>query len=211
MAICFELVVNFGDDAEAAQAAARIAPKPWVLRAGAHRIPLHRPILAKVGSYIELSILPMAVSWGCGLDGSLPRFQLTAAELTELGHQLYELLAQFHGYVAAKVGWDPESLLDPAELRCEWSDELNDAASTGSCSAKSCMRNSTRAPTTKCSRPDTDGYRIAGRNRATSRPTNAASPTQASSSTHIDNYSPAPDGKGPGTDQRELNLPPTTS
>lgn len=117
MAICFMLVVNFGDDAEAAQAAARIAPKPWVLHAGAHRIPLHRPMLAKVGSYIELSILPVAVSWGCGLDGSLPRFQLTAAELTELGHQLYELLAQFHGYVAAKVGWDRESLLDPAELR----------------------------------------------------------------------------------------------
>ncbi|WP_031031853.1 hypothetical protein [Streptomyces sp. NRRL WC-3725] len=125
MAICFELVVNFGDNAEAAQAAARINPKPWVLRAGAHRIPLHRPLVAKADSYIELSILPMAVSWGCGLDGSLPRFQLTAAELTELGHQLYALVAQFGGYVAAKVGWNPESLLDPAELRCEWSDELN--------------------------------------------------------------------------------------
>ncbi|WP_262705306.1 MULTISPECIES: hypothetical protein [Streptomyces] len=125
MAICFELVVNFGDDTEAAQTAARIDPKPRVLRAGAHRIPLHRPMLAKVGSYIELSILPVAVSWGCGLDGSLPRFELTAAELTELGNQLYELLAQFHGYVAAKVGWDPESLVDPAELGCEWSEELN--------------------------------------------------------------------------------------
>lgn len=66
-------------------------------------------------------------------DGSLPRFQLTAAELTELGHQLCELLAQFRGYVAAKVGWDwdPESLLDPAELRCEWSDELNDGSIHG--------------------------------------------------------------------------------
>jgi hypothetical protein len=131
VAVCFELVVNFGDDAEAAQAAARIDPKPWVLRAGAHRVPLHRPLLAKVGSYIELSILPVAVSWHCGLDGSLPRFELTAADLTELGHQLYELLAQFHGYVAAKVGWDPESLLDPAELRCEWSDELNEGSIHG--------------------------------------------------------------------------------
>ncbi|WP_406173889.1 hypothetical protein [Streptomyces canus] len=131
MAICFELVVNFGDDAEAAHAAARIDPRPLVLRAGAHRVPLHRPMMAKVGSYIELSILPVAVSWHCGLDGSLPRFQLTAAELTELGHQLYELLAQFHGYVAAKVGWDPESLLDPAELSGEWSDELNDGTIHG--------------------------------------------------------------------------------
>ncbi|WP_217368119.1 hypothetical protein [Kitasatospora sp. MMS16-BH015] len=119
-------MVNFGDDAEAAQAAALVDPKPWALRAGAHRIPLHRPMLAKVGSYIELSILSVAVSWSCGLDGSLPRFQLTAAELTELGHQLYELLAQFRGYVSARVGWDPECLLDPAELRNEWSGELND-------------------------------------------------------------------------------------
>ncbi|MBB4929005.1 hypothetical protein [Kitasatospora kifunensis] len=83
-------------------------------------------MLAKAGGDIELSILPVAVSWHCALDGSLPRFQLTAAELTELGHQLYELLAQFRGYVAAKVGWDPESFLDPAELRNEWSAELND-------------------------------------------------------------------------------------
>ena len=131
VAICFELVVNFGEDVEAAQAAARIDPKPWVLRAGAHRIPLHRPTLAKVGSYIELSVLPIAVSWNCGLDGRLPRFQLTAAELTELGHQLYELLGQFHGYVAAKVGWDPEALLDPAELRSEWSEELKDGSIHG--------------------------------------------------------------------------------
>ncbi len=131
MAICFELVVNFGDDTEAAQAAARIDPKPWVLRAGAHRIPLHRPLLAKAGGYIELSILPVAVSWHCAMDGSLSRFQLTAAELTELGHQLYELLKQFRGYVAAKVGWDPESLLDPAELRNEWSAELKDGSLHG--------------------------------------------------------------------------------
>ncbi|MFE7854188.1 hypothetical protein [Streptomyces sp. NPDC057403] len=131
MAICFELVVNFGDDAEAAQASARVDPHPWALRAGSHRIPLHRPLLTKAGSYFELSILPVAVSLGCGLDGSLPRFQLTAAELTELGHQLYELLAQFRGYVAAKVGWDPEPLVDTAELRSDWSDELNDGSLHG--------------------------------------------------------------------------------
>ncbi|WP_371661333.1 hypothetical protein [Streptomyces sp. NBC_00280] len=131
MAICFELVVNFGDNAEAAQAAARIDPEPRVLHAGAHRIPLHRPMLAKAGSYIELSILPVAVSWHCGLDGSLSRFKLTAAELTELANQLYELLAQFHGYVVAKVGWDPESQLDPAELSDEWSNELNDGSIHG--------------------------------------------------------------------------------
>ncbi|MFE1247711.1 hypothetical protein [Streptomyces sp. NPDC058735] len=131
MAMCFELVVNFGDDIEAAQAAARIDPESWVLHAGGHRIPLHRPMLAKASGYIELSVLPVAVSWHCALDGSLPRFQLTAAELTDLGHQLYDLLAQFRGYVAAKVGWDPESLLDPVELRNEWSAELNDGSLHG--------------------------------------------------------------------------------
>lgn len=29
------------------------------------------------------------------------------------------------------VGWDPESLLDPAELKREWSDELNDGSIHG--------------------------------------------------------------------------------
>ncbi|MFE7788657.1 hypothetical protein [Streptomyces sp. NPDC057460] len=124
MAIGFELVVNFGDNIEAAQSAALTDPKPWVLHAGTHRIRLHRPMLTTAGSYIELSILPVAVGWGVGLDGSLPRFRLTAAELTELGHQLYELLAKFDGYVTARVGWDPESLLDPVELKTEWSEEL---------------------------------------------------------------------------------------
>jgi hypothetical protein len=131
VAICFELVVNFGDNVKAAQNAALADSKPWVLRAGTHRIPLHRPMLRTAGSSVELSILPVAVGWGVGLDGSLPRFQLSAAELTELGHQLYELLATYDGYVAARVGWDPESPLDPGELRTEWSQELTDGSLHG--------------------------------------------------------------------------------
>lgn len=62
MAICFELVVNFGDNLEAAQAAALTSPGPWVLHAGTHRIPLHRPLLTTAGPHIELSVLPVAVS-----------------------------------------------------------------------------------------------------------------------------------------------------
>ncbi|MCH0560970.1 hypothetical protein [Streptomyces sp. MUM 16J] len=131
MAIAFELVVNFGDNLEAAQAAILTDPKPKVLHAGAHRIPLHRPILRNLDSYIELSILPVAVSWHCGLDGSLPMISLTAAELTELGQQLYDLLQKFDGYVAAKVGWDPESLVSPLELKNEWSEELNEGSLHG--------------------------------------------------------------------------------
>ena len=71
-------------------------------------------------------MIPFAVSWGLPLDGTLPRTRLTAAELTELGTGLCHLLTQFDGYVAAKVGWDPESFLDLEELRTGWMDELAD-------------------------------------------------------------------------------------
>jgi hypothetical protein len=106
MAICFELVVNFGENVEAAQSAAVVNPSPLTLQAGSHRIPPHRAMLNRVGSYIELSVLPVAVSWGLPMDGTLPRARLSATELTELGTGLYRLLAKFSGYVAAKVGWD---------------------------------------------------------------------------------------------------------
>ncbi|WOX23104.1 hypothetical protein [Streptomyces solicathayae] len=131
MAICFELVVNFGDNIRAARAAALTDTKPWVLRAGDHSVRLHRPMLRAAGSYSEVSFVPVAVGSGVALDGTLPRLRLTAAELTELGHQLYELLATFDGYVIARVGWDPESLLDPVELKAEWSEELADGSLHG--------------------------------------------------------------------------------
>jgi hypothetical protein len=60
------------------------------------------------------------------LDGTLPKTRLSAAELTELGTGLYQLLARFDGYIAAKVGWDPEGFLDPARLKGDWTDELAD-------------------------------------------------------------------------------------
>jgi hypothetical protein len=131
MAICFELVVNFGENVEAAQSAALTSPSPMALQAGSHRIPLHRALLNRANSYIELSVLPVAVGWGVALDGTLPRTRLSAAELTELGQGLYLLLAKFNGYVAAKVGWDPEGFLDPAELKSDWADELADGEISG--------------------------------------------------------------------------------
>ncbi len=124
MALCFELVVNFGENIEGARAAALANPSPMTLRAGGHRIPLHRALMNRIGSYIELSVVPVAVGWGVGLDGTLPRTRLSAAELSELGAGLYRLLASFNGYVVAKVGWDPEGFLDPAELKSDWADEL---------------------------------------------------------------------------------------
>ncbi|WP_157620234.1 hypothetical protein [Saccharothrix sp. NRRL B-16348] len=34
------------------------------------------------------------------------------------------MLSRMDGYRAAVVGWNPEDLADPAELRAGWSDEL---------------------------------------------------------------------------------------
>lgn len=131
MAICFELVVNFGENIEGARSAALANPRPMTLQAGSHRIPLHRALINRSGPYIELSVIPVAIGWGVALDGTLPRTRLTAAELTDLGTGLYRLLAGFSGYLAAKVGWDPESFLDPEELQSDWADEMTDGTIDG--------------------------------------------------------------------------------
>ena len=131
MAICFELAVNFGDNAEAARTAALVTPRPSTLQAGSHRIPLHRALINLASSYIELSVIPVAVGWKVALDGTLPKTRLTAAELTELGTGRYRLLAEFDGYIAAKVGWDPEGLVDLEELKTDWADEVADGAIDG--------------------------------------------------------------------------------
>ncbi|MFB7718498.1 hypothetical protein [Nocardia sp. NPDC056100] len=134
VAICFELVVNFGDNIDAARAAVLSCSRTsgrGPLGVGDHQIPLHAPLLRTDGPFIELSILPVAVGFGVALDGTVPRFALTAAELTALGNHLYELLAAFDGYVAATVGWDPEWMIDPAELKREWFDEPGEASPHG--------------------------------------------------------------------------------
>ena len=131
MAIVFELVVNFGDNNEAAARAAALVRQPRILTAGAHRLPLHRPLSNTIKSSIEFSVIPVAISWGGGVDGDRPRIRLTAAELTELGHQLYDLLAEFDGYVAAQVGWDPEDLVDSEVLHADLAEELRDGTIHG--------------------------------------------------------------------------------
>lgn len=75
-------------------------------------------------TYIELSILPVGVGYSAVRDRDLPRFALTAKELTELGIQLYEILAGFDGYVAAIVGWNPEWMVDSAVLEAEDIDDI---------------------------------------------------------------------------------------
>lgn len=131
MALCFELVADFGDDVEAARAAAGVEPWVFTLQAGAFRIPLHRPMLSTAGPSAQVAILPVAVGHGVVADGSLPRFDLTEAELQQLGLGLYGLLARFEGFVTAMVGWDPECFLDVDDLNADWSEELADGTLTG--------------------------------------------------------------------------------
>jgi hypothetical protein len=123
------------------------------------------------GPYIELSVLPVGVSWRASIDGTVPRIGLSAAELTELANGLYGLLAKFNGYVAAKVGWDPEAFLDPAELKSDWTDELADGTIQVWCSARHCTTNLASAATTSSSSRGTYGFRTAARDRARSQPT----------------------------------------
>lgn len=51
MAMCFGLVVNFGDNVEGARAAALANPKSTTLQAGGHRIPVHRALTNRTSSY----------------------------------------------------------------------------------------------------------------------------------------------------------------
>lgn len=137
MALAFELVINYGGHRQAVELARAVVSEYPPLRAGHHAVPLHRPLLSDLRSdprrglrvpeaepYLELSILPVGVGYGVALDRDHPRLQLTTDELTELGYGLYRLLSQLTGYQAAMVGWDPEDLVDLAELRSEWSEEL---------------------------------------------------------------------------------------
>ncbi|MGV9693907.1 hypothetical protein ACWDUX_32955 [Streptomyces sp. NPDC003444] len=125
MALCFELVVDFGNDEGAARAAACVEPWPYTLRAGGFRIPLHRPMLSTAGPSVQVSVLPVAVGFGVAADGSLPRFDVTEAELEELARGLYALLARFEGYRIAMAGWDPECFLDDDDLAADWAEELS--------------------------------------------------------------------------------------
>jgi hypothetical protein len=130
MAIAFELVINFGSDQAAADAACDLTGKQPALTAGQHRVQLHKPLVRTARGYhgqphLEMAIIPVGVGWGVGLDRHHERLRLTADEFSELGHGLYRLLAHFSRYRAAQVGWDPEGRVDPAELQQDRADELD--------------------------------------------------------------------------------------
>jgi hypothetical protein len=130
MALVFELVVNYGQNHAAAEQAVRVAAAHPPLAVGGHRIPLHPPSMSTIhsaedGSYLELSVVPVGIGSGVPLDRNRDRLHLTGEELSDVGRGLYSLLAKFRGYRAAFVGWDPETFVDPTELRTEWAEELS--------------------------------------------------------------------------------------
>ena len=129
MAIVFELVVNFGSDDAAVDAARDLVLGHAPLEAGPHGIALHPPLVRTARSldgsaYAEMSVLPAGVGFGAAVDRGHEQVRLTAAAFTGLGEGLYRLLAGFGAYRAAKVGWDVEGFVDPAELRSDWAEEL---------------------------------------------------------------------------------------
>ena len=124
MAIIFELVVNFGLNEESvARAEAEVDLTPGVVLRG-ERLVIAPPFVRRLSGggveYIEFSVHPRGVGFGGPGPKSFfdPR-TVTDAELTEVGQELYNLLRRFDGYEAAMVGWDPEGLVDLAELEAE--------------------------------------------------------------------------------------------
>src|SRR5262245_23504574 len=144
MAIVFALVVNFGGDEASADAAREVAAASPALPVGDRRIGLHMPLIYETGgvddtSFLLMSVVPIGVGWGVAADRGHETVRLTAAELTEVGHGLYRLLARFTGYRAARVGWDPEGCIDPAELRRDLAGELAAGTLPGLVLAGDCL------------------------------------------------------------------------
>ena len=122
MAIIFELVVNFGlhDDA-VAHATEELDRKP-AIEVRDVQLPVTPPFVTtlETSGYLEFSVHPRGI--GAEGQGPYPPFNprdLGDDEIGAVGDQLYDCLRRFHGYEAAVVGWDPESLVDPAELEVE--------------------------------------------------------------------------------------------
>jgi hypothetical protein len=128
VAIVFELVVHYDEDGAELRSARDLFARWPPIVAGQHRVPLHAPRLRATGlGRYELSIVPVSVSHGNAMDGTLPRLALTESELSELGTELYRILAKLDGYRCAAVGWDPEHLFDEEpgdEAESDWREEI---------------------------------------------------------------------------------------
>jgi hypothetical protein len=124
MAIVFELVVDFAENREAAERAAQTARAEGSLRAGEHELPVLALVARFAEGQVELSVIPLGINVNLPADKGYPRVRLAAGELTELAQGLYRLLARFDGYRAAAVDWDPEHVVECADLEEDYGDQL---------------------------------------------------------------------------------------
>lgn len=79
-------------------------------------------------SYFEFTTGPKGVGYPSLSPLPFPMSAMTSEDLTNLGEQLYGLLAQMVGYSVAYVGWDPEWALELGGLK---SDYLHDGSLYG--------------------------------------------------------------------------------
>jgi hypothetical protein len=124
MAILFELVVNFGADDRGAEAAVEEVRRVGRVDVRSASLPLSDPGVTRLGApdtYFELSVYVRGMGYGApGPRPTLDPGSLTREEITQVGRALYDLLSSFTNYQAAIVGWNPESLVDIADLEADW-------------------------------------------------------------------------------------------
>jgi hypothetical protein len=124
MAIVFELVVGFGHNREAGVRAVELVKAHPLLSVADRAIDLLEPWFYEVESGWLFSVAPAGVGFGLAQERGKPRHHLTAVELSELARGLYALLRRFDGYLRATVDWDPEDVVECADLDEAYGDEL---------------------------------------------------------------------------------------
>jgi hypothetical protein len=147
MAVIFELSVHFGPDRVAAdRCISQIQQRYRSFPIGPRTIALHPPLLnARDATNIEVSIIPIGVGLAVALDRDHPRLDLTTAEFTQLGQQLYNLLRGLDGYEVAMVGWDIDRFTR-LDLQTDDQAELLDGTMAGVVVARDQLPSLTSSP-----------------------------------------------------------------
>ncbi len=133
MALVFQLVVDFRRDEKAAQAYCDwLMGQPNHATVAGKRIELHRPRLERTNiDNFYVSLIPVAVGHGVGLDLGKPRILLSKEEFIELGLKLYDRVRGIPDYQLAMVGWDVDNWLSLEELKADWTKEISEGSLKG--------------------------------------------------------------------------------
>lgn len=125
MAVVFELVVNFGENKAAADLAIQAVEQQGSVMLRDLSIPLRdvylsNPTDGSLQKYIEFSVVPSGLQYGGEISDRFDVYELGDEDFSCVANQLYDLLKQFDGFEAARVGWDTEGDVDLHELEMEW-------------------------------------------------------------------------------------------